>query len=66
MTMTDKEWTEIWRDFDFESESFLDEEFQQEMIKKHGDGYYYMGPEESWSRQKDLIQKLVEEKLKAR
>ena len=64
--MTDKEWAEIWQDFAFKSESIANEEFQQEMVNKHGPAYYYMDDDESWNRQKDLIQKLVEEKLKER
>lgn len=64
--MTDKEWAEIWQDFAFKSEFILDEEFQQEMVNRHGPGHYYMDDDKTWNMQKDLIQKLVEEKLKAR
>jgi hypothetical protein len=62
--MTDKDWHDIWEQFAWDSELLIDEEFQEEMVAKHGGGYYYMDSDESWNRQKDLIQKLVEAKLK--
>jgi len=34
------------------------------MVAKYGKGYYYMDGDEDWKRQKALIQKLIEAKLK--
>lgn len=62
--LTDEEWAALWEDFAWESELTIEEQFQKEMTKKHGKGHYYMGAEEFWNRQKDVIQKLVNAKLK--
>lgn len=62
--MGDKEWAEIWEEFAWLSELDLEEKFQDEMRVKHGSGHYYMDENERWNRQKDLIQKLVNDKLK--
>ena len=64
--MSDEDWAELWETFAWESEYAIDEQFQDEMVRKHGNGHYYMDADESWNRQKDLIQKLVNAKLKAR
>ena len=61
--LTDKDWYEIWEKFAWDSELEIPSQFQTEMIKKHGAGHYYMDEDESWNRQKDLIQKIVEAKL---
>jgi hypothetical protein len=61
--MTDKDWHDIWEQFDWHSFD-IDEAFQKEMVSKHGDGHYYMDSDEDWKRQKALIQKLVEAKLR--
>jgi hypothetical protein len=59
----DEDWRDIWEQFD---EHYFDigEEFQKEMVAKHGAGHYYMHGDEDWKRQKALIQKLIEAKLK--
>ena len=62
--LSDETWAALWEEFADESEFTTDEEFQQEMVKKHGKGHYYMDAEETWNRQKDLIQKLVNARLK--
>lgn len=61
--LSDETWAALWEEFAEESEFTTDEEFQEEMVKKHGKGHYYMDREEVWNRQKDLIQKLVNAKL---
>lgn len=61
--LTDYEWGELWEEFD-DKLSDLDEEFQASMIAKHGEGYYHIHPEDSWASQQELIQRLVEAKLK--
>ncbi len=61
--MTDKDWHDIWEQFDWHSFD-IDEAFQKEMVAKHGDGHFYMDSDEDWKRQKALIQKLVEAKLR--
>ena len=63
--MTDDEWKELWEDFNDELDA-LEEEFQERMIAKHGEGYYHQDSEEAWASQKQLIQRLVEAKLKER
>ena len=62
--MSDKDWAELWEEFAWKSEIDINEQFQEEMVSKHGKGHYYMDEDESWNRQKDLIQKLVNAKLK--
>jgi hypothetical protein len=64
--MTDDDWAEIWEMFDLETDLLIDEAFQNEMISKHGDGHYYMDEDERWDKQKKLIQKLINAKLKER
>ena len=61
--MTDDDWENIWDEFDIQLDT-LDDEFQQENIKAHGEGDYYMGVDEHWLMQKKLIRRLVEAKLK--
>ena len=61
--MADEDWHEIWEQFDWDHPD-IEEEFQKEMVAKHGEAHYYMDADESWKRQKKLIQKLVEAKLK--
>lgn len=61
--MTDEDWHDIWEQYDWHSYD-IDEEFQREMVAKHGEAHYYMDGDESWKRQKKLIQELVEAKLK--
>lgn len=61
--LTKQDWHEIWEQFD-ESSWEIDEEFQKEMVAKHGEAHYYIEPEEDWKRQKVLIEKLVEAKMK--
>jgi len=65
--LTDKEWHDIWEQFAWQHEDERHrrhEEFQNEMVAKHGAGHYYMDEDEGWNIQKDMIQKLVEAKLK--
>ena len=62
--MNDKDWDELWEMFDWITEFEMDEEYQNEMQAKHGEGHYFMDAFEAWDRQKDLIQKLVNAKLK--
>jgi hypothetical protein len=62
-SMADEDWRDIWEQFD-EHSFDIDEEFQKEMVAKHGEGYYYISPDEDWKRQKALIQNLIEAKLK--
>lgn len=62
--MDEKDWAEVWEEFAWRSEDEINNEFQEEMQAKHGSGHYYMDIDESWNRQKDLIQKLVNAKLK--
>lgn len=62
--MTEEDWFAVWEAFAWQSEYDIDESFQTEMVAKHGAGHYYMDADESWNRQKDLIQKLVNAKLK--
>ena len=61
--MGDEDWQDIWEQFDWHSFD-IDEVFQKEMVAKHGEGHYYMDGDEDWKRQKALMQKLVEAKLK--
>ena len=61
--LTDEDWHEIWEQFDWDYHD-IEEEFQKELSAKHGEAHYYMDEDESWKRQKKLIQKLVEAKLK--
>ena len=61
--MTKKEWEKFWNDFDIQTDK-IDDKFQKEMIKKHGNGHYYINPDEHWVRQQKIIRKLVEAKLK--
>ena len=64
--LTDKEWHDIWEEFASQHEderSRRHDEFQKEMVAKHGGGHYYMDEDEDWNIQKDMIQKLVENKL---
>lgn len=63
--MTDEEWKELWEDFN-DGLDALEEEFQERMIAKHGEGYYHQDPEEAWASQKQLIQRLVEARLRER
>lgn len=62
--MDEKDWAEVWEEFAWRSEDEINNEFQEEMQAKHGSGHYYMDIDEGWNRQKDLIQKLVNAKLK--
>lgn len=62
--MNDEDWAELWEEFDCKCDVEMDEEFQKEMVSKHGEGHYFMDADEDWKRQKDLIQKLVNAKLK--
>ena len=61
--MDDEDWRDMWEQFD-EHSFDIREEFQKEMVAKYGKGYYYMDGDEDWKRQKALIQKLIEAKLK--
>jgi len=61
--MDDEDWRDIWEQFDWHSYD-IDEEFQKEMVEKHGNGHYYISLDEDWKRQKALIQKLIDAKLK--
>ena len=60
--MTDEDWENIWDEFDIQLDT-LDDEFQQENIRAHGEGYYHMDVDKYWSMQKKLISRLVEAKL---
>jgi hypothetical protein len=62
--MTEEDWKDIWEQFEHDCDFEVDAEFQDEMEAKHGAGFYIISPEESWSRQQKLIQKIVEAKLK--
>jgi len=65
--MTDKDWYDIWEEFAWQHEderSRRHDKFQKEMVAKHGAGHYYMDEDDGWNIQKDMIQKLVEAKLK--
>lgn len=62
--MDDKDWDELWEEFDQIAEFEMDEEYQNEMQAEHGKGHYFMDEFEAWDRQKALIQKLVNAKLK--
>lgn len=61
--LTEDEWKELWEKFN-DGQDGLEEEFQERMTVKHGEGYYLINPEESWKSQQELIQRLVEAKLK--
>ena len=61
--MGEEDWKDIWEEFDWGLED-INEEFQNEMVAKHGGGFYQMDGDEYWGRQKELIRKLVEAKLK--
>ena len=45
--MTDEDWHDIWEQYDWHSYD-IDEEFQKEMVAKHGDAHYYMDDDEGW------------------
>lgn len=62
--MNDKDWSDLWEEFDQIAEFEMDEEYQNEMVIKHGEGHYFMDAHESWERQKKIIQELVNAKLK--
>lgn len=62
--LTDRDWYEIWEKFAWDSETEVPEQFQKEMVKKHGGGHYFMDEDLRWNMQKDLIQELVNAKLK--
>ena len=64
--MDDKDWAEVWEEFDDFVDFEMDDEYQNEMVAKHGAGYYFMDIFESWDRQKQIIQNLVNAKLKER
>ena len=61
--MGEKDWKDIWEQFDWVLED-INEGFQNEMVAKHGEGFYHIDGDEYWGRQKELIRKLVEAKLK--
>ena len=62
--MGDIDWSGVWKEFDNRIYEDVEEKFQDEMVAKHGDGHYYMDPEEYWKRQKKLIESIVNAKLK--
>jgi hypothetical protein len=62
--LTDKDWYEIWEKFAWDSDIKIPEQFQTEMTKKHGAGHYFIDEDTTWNMQKDLIQELVNAKLK--
>jgi hypothetical protein len=51
-------WEKFWGEFD-ELADQLESEFQDDMVAKHGKGYYYLSDEERWNRQKKIIQSLI-------
>ena len=61
--MTNKDWEDFWYEFDIQADK-IDAKFQREMVKKHGEGRYYIEPDDHWVRQQKIIRKLVETKLK--
>jgi len=62
--LTDKDWYEIWEKFAWDSDIEIPAQFQTEMAEKHGDGHYFMDEDVRWNMQKDLIQEIVNAKLK--
>ena len=61
--MTKVEWENFWIKFDAQADD-IEDKFQKEMVKKHGEGHYYIDPDEHWARQQKIIRKLVEALLK--
>ena len=58
-------WDEIWEEFEDRFNEEVDEAIQNEMCKKYGENtYYYVDPEKEWEKQKQLIENIIEAKLK--
>ena len=56
------DWEQFWNRFD-DLTDMLEEEFQNEMVSRFGEGLYYFSDDEQWKRQQQVIQKLVNEEL---
>ena len=61
--MDDKDWQDFWNEFDAETDK-AEEWFQEENIKAHGNGHYFMSSDELWEVQQKIIRKLVDAKLR--
>jgi hypothetical protein len=61
--MDDKDWQDFWNAFDAETDK-AEEWFQEENIKAHGNGHYFMSSDELWEVQQKIIRKLVDAKLR--
>ncbi len=57
--LTDDDWDQIWDEFDGLD---IENDFQDQMVAKHGDGYY-TDPDGYWEFQKQVIQRMVNDKL---
>lgn len=56
------DWEQFWGRFD-DLDDMIEEEFQDEMVSRFGEGLYYFSDDERWKRQQQVIQKLVNEEL---
>jgi len=61
--LTDADWDQLWQDFEDACDDF-EVAYQEEAQKKHGEGHYYISPEDQWEYDKRIICDLVEAKLK--
>ena len=61
--LTDADWDQLWQDFEDACDEF-EIAYQEEAQKKHGEGHYYISPEDLWEYQKKILRDLIEAKLK--
>jgi hypothetical protein len=58
--LTDKDWAQIWADFE---DTDVENDFQDYMMEKYGPGYYVDADGMYWFFQQQVIRRIVDSKL---
>ena len=58
--LTDKDWAQIWADFE---DTDVENDFQDYMVEKYGPGYYVDADDRYWIFQQQVIRRIVDSKL---
>lgn len=61
--LTDEDWQDVWDQFD-DGVDDMHAQRQTEQAAKHGEGHYYLSPDDDWECQKLAIRQLVNAKLR--
>lgn len=61
--LTEDDWQDVWDQFD-DCVDDMHAQHQTEQATKHGEGHYYLSPDDDWEYQKLAIRQLVNAKLR--